>query len=74
MKPQNVLEHDHYYAYEEDEETGDGIRYDACDTRDDGAGVWSPQTGKWYPQKDYATAQTVASIMASIYAEHHPRS
>lgn len=73
MKPQNVLEHRHYFAFEDDEENGDGVRFDACNTRDDGAGVWSPQSGKWWPQKSYERAQNVAKNMSEFYAEMNPR-
>lgn len=78
MKPRNVIDHDHYFAYcdeyglpgrDDDDITG---RYDACLTRDDGAGVWSPASGMWWPMKDYEFAKKVAEKMAALYAEYHP--
>jgi hypothetical protein len=74
LKPQNVTDHEHYFAFEEDEENGGIIgRFDACETRDDGSGIWSPESGSWYPAKSYEHARLVAEQMAALYKEHHPR-
>lgn len=78
VKPQNVIDHDHYFAYLdengvpldlEDDITG---RYDACLTRDDGAGVWSPASGRWWPTETYEKAKMQAEHMAATFAKMHP--
>lgn len=69
MKPQNVIDHKHFFAFEDEEDVYG--RFDACQTRDDGAGVWSPETGRWYPQTNYDEAQRVAEEMSKIYARTH---
>jgi hypothetical protein len=68
MKPQNVIDHEHFFINEDDD--GNGPRFDACLTRDNGAGIWSPQTGLWHPMKSYNQARKVAAIMASLYLEY----
>jgi hypothetical protein len=70
MKPQNVVEHKHFYAFDPDIEDLYG-RYDACRTRDDGCGVWSPESGRWYPAPTWERAVSMAEHMAKIYAETH---
>jgi hypothetical protein len=72
MKPQNVTDHDHFFAYGYDHEDDVTGRYDACDTRDDGAGVWSPSTGMWWPMESYDKAKRVAEEMAKAFGRFNP--
>jgi hypothetical protein len=78
MKPQNVTDHDHFFVYIDNEglsiDEYDHIRYDACLTKDDGAGIWSPHSGMWFPQPSYERACRVAHYMAEYYEQYHPLS
>lgn len=73
MKPLNVVDHHHYFVYSEDEENGEGPRFDAYLTEEGEAGVWSPQSNQSWPADNYKTAKFIAEKMAKTHRELNPR-
>jgi hypothetical protein len=73
MKPTNVTDHRHYFVYPEDEEEGEGPRFDAYITKEGLTGVWCVHTDSVFPTDNYKTAKFIAAKMAQSHRELYPR-